>query len=149
LTGHRCSAGGVASYFVGRFLGRSVASSIIGHKKITAWEGQVSRHTRFIHVLFFQAVVPSEVPGYVLGVLHYRASLYLLALGITELPYAIATVYLGDSFLKGKGAVFMLLGVGAITLAAFVVQIHRRLRRQLPQNDGGDDRRHDGHDHNG
>jgi len=141
--------GGVASYCVGRFLGRSVASTIVGGDKIAAWEGQVSQHTRFIHILLFQAVVPSEVPGYILGVLRYRASLYLVALGITELPYAVATVYLGDSFLQGEGNVFILLGIGAVVLAAFVVQIHRHLSRQFPQNDRRDDSRHDGHEYDG
>jgi uncharacterized membrane protein YdjX (TVP38/TMEM64 family) len=124
--------GGIASYCIGRFLGRSVASAIIGDERIATWENQVSEHTRFIHVLFFQAVVPSEIPGYVLGILRYRFLFYLAALGITELPYAAATVYLGESFLKGESAVFILVGIGAITLAAFVVQIHRRLRRRLP-----------------
>ncbi len=124
--------GGIVSYCIGRFLGRSVASGIIGDERIATWENQVSERTRFIHVLFFQAVVPSEIPGYVLGILRYRFLLYLAALGITELPYAIATVYLGESFLRGEGAVFILVGIGTITLAAFVVQIHRRLRGRLP-----------------
>lgn len=119
--------GGIASFCVGRFLGRSVAATIIGEEKIATWEYQVSEHTRFVHILFFQAVVPSEIPGYVLGILRYRFLLYLVALGITELPYAIATVYLGESFLKGESMVFVLLGVGAITLAALVVHIHRRV----------------------
>lgn len=124
--------GGIVSYCIGRFLGRSVASGIIGDERITTWENQVSERTRFIHVLFFQAVVPSEIPGYVLGILRYRFLLYLAALGITELPYAIATVYLGESFLRGESAVFILVGIGTITLAAFVVQIHRRFRGRLP-----------------
>ena len=141
--------GGVASYCVGRYLGRSVAATIVGSDKITAWEDQVSERTRFIHILFFQAVVPSEIPGYVLGVLRYRLALYLAALGITELPYAVATVYLGHSFLKGEGKIFFLLGIGAITLATFVVHIHRRLSRHFSQNDGGDNSSDNGHDHDG
>ena len=123
--------GGIVSYCIGRYLGRSVASGIIGDEKIAAWENQVSEHTRFIHVLFFQAVVPSEIPGYVLGMLRYRFLLYLAALGITELPYAVATVYLGESFLRGESAVVILVGIGAIALAAFVVQIHRRIGGQI------------------
>lgn len=123
--------GGIASYCIGRFLGRSVASEIIGDERIAAWENQVSEHTQFIHVLFFQAVVPSEIPGYVLGMLRYRFLLYLAALGITELPYAVATVYLGESFLRGESAVVILVGIGTITLAAFVIHIHRRLSGQL------------------
>jgi uncharacterized membrane protein YdjX (TVP38/TMEM64 family) len=119
--------GGVASYCIGRFFGRSVASIIIGEEKIANWEGQVGERTKFIHILLFQAVVPSEIPGYVLGILRYRFLFYLTALGITEIPYAIATVYLGESFLQGESTVFILVGVGIIVLAAFLLQIHRRL----------------------
>ena len=119
--------GGVASYCIGRFFGRSVASIIIGEEKIANWEGQVGERTKFIHILLFQAVVPSEIPGYVLGILRYRFLFYLTALGITEIPYAIATVYLGESFLQGESTVFVLVGVGIIVLAAFLLQIHRRL----------------------
>ena len=87
----------------------------------------VSERMRFIHVLGFQAVVPSEIPGYLLGTLHYRFLYYLAALGITEIPYAIATVYLGESFLRGNSAVFIVVGIGLIVLAALLLHIHRRL----------------------
>jgi len=99
---------------------------IIGKEKMTNWESQVSERTRFIHILLFQAVVPSEIPGYVLGTLRYRFLLYLTALGITEIPYAIATVYLGESFLRGESMVFILVGIGMIVLATSLFQIHRR-----------------------
>ena len=118
--------GGIASYCIGRFLGRSVVSMIIGKEKTTNWESQVSERTRFIHILLFQAAVPSEIPGYVLGTLRYRFLLYLTALGITEIPYAVATVYLGESFLRGESMVFILVGIGMIVLATFLFQIHRR-----------------------
>lgn len=119
--------GGIASYCIGRFMGRSVVSTIIGEEKIANWESQVGERTRFVHILLFQAVVPSEIPGYVLGILRYRFLLYLTALGITEIPYAVATVYLGESFLRGESLIFILVGIGMIVLAAFLLQIHRRL----------------------
>ncbi len=118
--------GGIVSFAIGRFFGRSVVSMIIGEDKLASWESQVSERTRFIHILLFQAVVPSEIPGYVLGILRYRFLLYLTALGITEIPYAVATVYLGESFLKGESTVFILVGMGMIVLAASLFHIHRR-----------------------
>ncbi|MDH3337507.1 MAG: VTT domain-containing protein [Gammaproteobacteria bacterium] len=121
--------GGIASFCIGRFFGRSVVSMIIGEEKIASWETQVSERSRFVHILFFQAVVPSEIPGYLLGILRYRFLLYLAALAITEIPYAIATVYLGESFLEGDGTAFILVGIGVIVLAAFMLQIRRRLDR--------------------
>ena len=51
-----------------------------------------------------------------LEILRYKFALYLVALAITEMPYAIATVYLGESFLKGQSMLFILLGTGAIAL---------------------------------
>ena len=112
--------GGIASFTIGRIFGRSVASIIVGEERIARWENQISERTRFVHILFFQAAVPSEIPGYVLGVLRYRFGLYVTALAITELPYALATVYLGESFLRGDSAVFVLLGVAAIGVAVFL-----------------------------
>ena len=119
--------GGIVSYCVGRFLGRSVASMLIGEEKIANWRYQVQGRTRFVHILLFQAAVPSEIPGYVLGILRYTFPLYLTALAITELPYALAAVYLGESFLRGQSLVFILLGIGMILASAFVFQLYRQL----------------------
>jgi len=109
------------------FFSRSVVSMIIGGEKLTNWENQVSERTKFVHILAFQAIVPSEIPGYLLGMLRYRFLLYLTALGITEIPYAIATVYLGESFLRGESTIFIMVGIGIIVLAVVLFQIHRRL----------------------
>lgn len=110
--------GGVASFCIGRFLRHSVATSLVGEDKILYWEGRISERARFRHILFFQAVVPSEIPGYVLGILRYRFLLYLAALAITEVPYAIGVVYLGESFLRGETTVFVLLGAVMIVIGA-------------------------------
>ena len=121
--------GGVVSYCVGRYLGRSAAAAIIGEETVGNFQDMVSERMRFRHVLLFQAVVPSEIPGYLLGMLRYPFLLYISALGITEIPYAIATVYLGESFLRGNSTVFIVVGVGLIVLATLLLQIHRRLVR--------------------
>lgn len=118
--------GGIVSYCIGRFFGRSVVSLLIGEERITNWESQISERTSFMHILGFQAIVPSEIPGYVLGILRYRFLFYIAALGITEVPYAIAAVYLGESFLNGESIVFIVIGVSIILLAAFLFQIRRR-----------------------
>ena len=122
--------GGIVSFCIGRFLGRSAAATLIGEDKISGWEHQLSERTRFVHVLLFQATVPSEIPGYVLGMLRYPFPLYLAALAITELPYAVAAVYLGESFLKGEGMVFVLVGVGAIVLWVFLSRNFKKVTRR-------------------
>jgi len=91
-------------------------------EKIRGWEQELSTRTRFIHILLFQAAVPSEIPGYLLGILRYPFLHYMAALAITELPYAIATVYLGESFLQGEGIIFIVLGIAVIAIGAFLVR---------------------------
>ncbi len=119
--------GGILSFSIGRHFGRSVASIFIGDTRISKFERKVNRHAKFIHILLFQAALPSEIPGYVLGALRYRFSLYCLALAITELPYALGTVYIGESFLQRNSLVVLVLGVfaiAAITCLHFLYRQH-------------------------
>ncbi|MDH4109109.1 MAG: VTT domain-containing protein [Gammaproteobacteria bacterium] len=118
--------GGILSFCIGRYFGRSVVATILGEDKIAGWQEQLGERARFPHILLFQAVVPSEIPGYVLGVLRYRFRIYLAALALTELPYAAATVYLGSSFLAGNGAVFMVAGCAVLLFAVVALRLHRR-----------------------
>ena len=121
--------GGVLSFCIGRFLGRAVAGKIVDEKKIEGWEHELGTRARFVHILLFQAAVPSEIPGYVLGILRYSFPLYLIALAVTELPYAVATVFLGESFLEGEGVVFILLGFGVIAMSMFLFNWIRKSLR--------------------
>jgi len=118
--------GGIASFCIGRFLGGRVAAMLIGEDKIAGWQDQVSQRSRFAHILIFQALVPSEIPGYVLGILRYRFMFYLAALAITELPYVVGVVFLGEYFLKGEGTVIILLGVAVIALGGLLISIRGR-----------------------
>lgn len=123
--------GGVTSFCIGRYLGRPVASKLIGEARLSRFEKQLGRHARFIHILLFQAALPSEVPGYVLGTLRYRFSLFLLALAIVELPYALGTVYLGTRFLERDIVLLILIGFGGVMVATFAYHLYRRLGRPV------------------
>lgn len=122
--------GGIVSFFIGRYLGRTFVGMIVNEQKIEGWERELGSRARFSHILLFQAAVPSEIPGYVLGILRYRFPLYLAALAITELPYAIATVYLGESFLEGESMIFVLLGLAVVILGMFLFTGIRKVLRQ-------------------
>jgi uncharacterized membrane protein YdjX (TVP38/TMEM64 family) len=123
--------GGVTSFGIGRYLGRPVASKLIGETRLARFEKQLGRHARFIHILLFQAALPSEVPGYVLGTLRYRFSLFLLALAIVELPYALGTVYLGTRFLERDIVLLMLIGFGGVMVATFAYYFYRKPGRPV------------------
>lgn len=110
--------GGIASFAIGRYLGRTVAAAIVGEERLAEFSARIDRRSRFVHVLLFQAAVPSEIPGYLLGSLRFRFSSYLGALALAELPYAFATVYIGASFLERNSLELVAIGAGGLLLVA-------------------------------
>lgn len=123
--------GGICAYSLSRFLGRAVVTTFVPAAMLERYEVRFSRRAPFGLVLLFQLALPSEVPGYLLGLVRYDVRKYLAALALAELPYAVATVSLGASFLERRITVLVVVGAvllvfSSLTLAA----LHRRIRRQ-------------------
>lgn len=108
--------GGAASYTIGRFLGRPAVRWLLPTDRLTRYEERFVRHMPFHVVLLVQLSLPSEIPGYLLGVVRYSFVRYLAALGIVELAYGLVTIYLGQGFLERR-VVPVLAG---LTLLVFV-----------------------------
>jgi uncharacterized membrane protein YdjX (TVP38/TMEM64 family) len=121
-------AGGTCAYGVGRFLGRPVVASLASEAVLGRYERKVSAHAPFGLVLLFQLALPSELPGYLLGLVRYDFLKYLMALAIAEMPYAAATVYLGSSFLERRPVTLISVGAG---LAVFSAWAFLTLRKRL------------------
>ena len=89
------------------------------------FENHISSRAPFGLVLLFQLAMPSEVPGYVLGVARYRFVKYLVILGLVELPFAVGTVHLGASFIEQRSWVLIAIGgagIGLTTWAIYTLQ---------------------------
>ncbi len=120
--------GGMVAYSIGRSLGRPVVKSLLSASTLSRYEDRISHQTPFGLVLLFQLALPSEVPGYLLGLARYRFWKYLAGLMITELPYAVATVYVGASLLDRQRYILLGVGIAGAALAALAFGIfHRRL----------------------
>ncbi len=120
-------AGGSCSYLIGRTFGRRMLSWFVAPERIDYYAARIASRERFVTVLLFQIALPSEIPGYVLGTVRYRFPLYLAALAIAELPFALGAVYLGDSFVHQK--LMMLIAIGLAGLAFSVFAFHHLHRR--------------------
>ena len=120
--------GGVSSYGVGRYLGRAVVAWLVPLERLEYFETRLWARAGFPVILVFQLAVPSEIPGYVLGTMRYRFGVYLAALALAELPYAVGGVLLAGSFLRGQYVVLLALGVAMIALVAWALN---RLRLTL------------------
>jgi uncharacterized membrane protein YdjX (TVP38/TMEM64 family) len=119
--------GGACSYAIGRGIGRPVAG-LVSRTTLARYEHKISRETPFALVVLFQLAMPSEVPGYFLGMVRYSFLRYILVVALAELPYAIGTVLMGASFLDRKLLPFILLGVAGVGFSAWAF---RRLRRAM------------------
>jgi uncharacterized membrane protein YdjX (TVP38/TMEM64 family) len=121
--------GGAMAYAVGRYLGRPVVTVFLSEATIARYEDRISRHAPFGLVLLFQLALPSEIPGYVLGLVRYRFWRFLAALLLAELPYALGTLYLGASFLERQPLTLIALGVaGALLMGLAIYALRKRLR---------------------
>lgn len=94
--------GGAATYAAGRFLGRPTVRWLVRGDSLARYEQRFARHMPFYVVLLVQLSLPSEIPGYLLGLVRYSFARYLAALGIVELAYGIVTVYLGQGVLERR-----------------------------------------------
>ena len=113
--------GGACAYGIGRSLGRPVVRALTSPDALGRFENQISSRAPFGLVLLFQLAMPSEVPGYVLGVARYRFLKYVLILGIVELPFSIGTVQLGASFIEQRSWVLIAIGGAGIVLTTWAI----------------------------
>jgi uncharacterized membrane protein YdjX (TVP38/TMEM64 family) len=121
--------GGMLAYAIGRTLGRPVIRQLASPTLLARYEELVSQHAPFGLVLLFQLALPSEVPGYLLGLVRYPFTRFLLALALAELPYAIATVLLGAGIIERQIATVAGVGAAVLALSGWTYHVlHRRLR---------------------
>lgn len=124
--------GGACAYVIGRVVGRPVVDRI-ARDKLARYEQKIGRETPLGLVVLFQLALPSEVPGYFLGLVRYRFYRYILVVAIGELPYAIGTVLLGDSILKRQVLPFIALTAVAMIFSAWAyARLHRRIGAPAP-----------------
>lgn len=107
--------GGMLTYFIGRGVGTGIGRWLVSRKRIEYYQERITDKASFPLVLLFQASLPSEIPGYVLGTAKYPFMQYLLALSAVELPFAAGAVFLGDSFLKRQYWLIVLIGAVGIS----------------------------------
>ena len=129
--------GGVTAYTLSRYLGRPAVKAFGPGPAFERYESRISRHASFGLVLLFQLAMPSEVPGYVLGLAGYSFLRYVGALALAELPYAVATIYLGTGFLERR--LYLLIGVGLAVAALSgwaLYTLHRRFAEKSHEGPG-------------
>ncbi len=125
--------GGLCAYIIGRYLGQPVVKRLTSRHTLARYQHRLSSHTPFGFVLLFQLALPSEIPGYVLGMASYPLTRYLVALAAAELPYVLGTVFLGEGLVQRRMTLLLAVGAGSILLS---VLAWRSLQRRLLPSKG-------------
>ena len=118
--------GGVVAYGIGRYLGRPLVERMVRPGTIARYEGYARRASGFVPIVLLQLAIPSDTAGYLFGMARVPLRLYLIALALAEVPYAVGAVYLGTSFLERRLIRLLLLGVAGIAISVLAYRsIHR------------------------
>jgi uncharacterized membrane protein YdjX (TVP38/TMEM64 family) len=93
--------GAIAAYGIGK-LARPLLNYVGYKKTLEEYQQFVSQRMKFWAVLLFCFAVPSEVPGYLFGGVHYPFLKFLAAIAIAESIYAFGLVVVGESLVAFK-----------------------------------------------
>ncbi len=85
--------GAIFSYILGRYAGYPILKYFIPLRKLDYYRDFFSKNSSFLLIFLVRFTVPSEIPGYALGIFRLRFLRYLLITILAEIPYAFVTVY--------------------------------------------------------
>lgn len=120
--------GGIGTYCIGRLFGSPLISENNNGtvKKIEYYRTRISRRAEFGLVLLFRLAIPSEIGGYVLGIIQYHFAKYLIATLLSEAVFGIFLVYGSDALVSQKPFLFVLLVGGMLVILGASVRIFRK-----------------------
>jgi uncharacterized membrane protein YdjX (TVP38/TMEM64 family) len=126
--------GGVATYAVGRYLGRPIVERLVSPGTVARYEVWARSSVALAPILLAQLALPTDAAGYIFGIVRCRPAVFLAALALAEVPYALGAVYLGVSFLERDAIALFGLGLAGIALSAWALTtVHRRVAAHLPE----------------
>lgn len=120
--------GGLITYSIGRRLKRPAMQRMLRNGMIARYENRIPEGGSFVTAVLVQLAVPSDVSGYFFGLLGYPLRIYLGALMLAELPYALATVFLGNAFMQ-KQYVLLLSAAAMVLVALGLAWLRWRYKR--------------------
>ena len=122
--------GGLCAYGIGRTIGRPLLGRSGAARESLYYQQRLPASVGLPGVFLLQLALPSEIPGYLCGLLRVRLRIYATALALAELPFAIGTVWVGESILQREGAWLVGLGVLAAIASGYALYLlHRALGR--------------------
>lgn len=121
--------GGLCAYAVGSGLGRPLLATMGATRLLAFYRERLPGQVPFALVLLLQLALPSEIPGYLFGLLRVRLRTYLAALALAEIPFVVGTVLVGESVVAQRGGMLLLLGTVGAGISLYALWLLRRRLR--------------------
>jgi len=118
--------GGLAAYGIGRYLGRPIVHRLVRPEALERQERWARSRRSLVAILLLQLAVPSDLAGYVFGLIRCPFFAFVTALALAEVPYALGAVYLGVSFVERRIIPLLLLGLAGAFLSVLALRAHHR-----------------------
>lgn len=118
--------GGLAAYGIGRYLGRPIVHRLVRPAVLERQERWARSRRSLVGILLLQLAVPSDLAGYVLGLIRCPFLPFVGALAVAEVPYALGAVYLGVSFVERRIVPLLVLGLAGVVVSALALWMYHR-----------------------
>jgi uncharacterized membrane protein YdjX (TVP38/TMEM64 family) len=118
--------GGLAAYIVGRYLGRPIVQRLIAPAALERQERWARSRRSLIAIVLLQLAVPTDLAGYVFGLIRCPLGPFLAALAVAEVPYALGAVFLGVGFVERRFLLLLGLGLAGVLLSALAFRAYHR-----------------------
>jgi len=124
--------GAIFSYLIGRCGGYPLVQKFAPIKRVEYYHRLVAERLGFWIIFLFRLTLPSEIPGYLLGIVRYSFAKYLLITFLAEMPYAIYVVYAIDSIIDKKPIIFAIIAVTWLLIAWLLIYLYRKKILKMP-----------------
>lgn len=122
-------AGAAASYYIGYSLGCYSLKKFVPFERIEYYRKKISPKAEFWLVLAFRLSTPAEIPGYTLGIIRYDFWKFLLATSLSEVPFALISVYASQALVNKDPLIFIgLVGFVILTMTVMFHLFHKSVR---------------------
>ncbi|MEZ0332785.1 MAG: TVP38/TMEM64 family protein [Gemmatimonadales bacterium] len=119
--------GGLVAYAIGRYLGRPAVCRLVRPDALERQERWArSGGKSLAAILLIQLAIPSDLAGYVFGLIRCPLRTFIVALAVVEIPYALGAVFLGMSFVERRLVPLVIVGVAGAVLSVAAFQAYHR-----------------------
>jgi uncharacterized membrane protein YdjX (TVP38/TMEM64 family) len=99
---------------------------------LARYEGWARSGKTLVPMLMLQMAIPSDLASYLFGLVRCRFIVFVAALALAEVPYALGAIYLGTSFLERRIVPLLALGSAGVLLSLWAIhRFHRHRDLQL------------------